>query len=98
MAIEIEPEKLVTLTEATKVLPQRPHVRTVWRWHRRGIHGIRLETILIGRTRDTSREAVQRFAERTTAVVDGITPKQSASRARQQAVAQANADLDAAEI
>jgi hypothetical protein len=59
-------ENLVSLTEATKLLPRRrkgkrPNVVTVYRWSTIGCRGVKLETIQVGGTRCTSREALQRF-------------------------------------
>lgn len=69
--IDIVNEHLLTMTEAAKVPPQRPTVSTVWRWFRRGRHGVKLETILCGGRRFTSREAIDRFFAAVTAASDG---------------------------
>ncbi len=65
MAIDIENEQLLTLTEATKVLPRlngrQPAISTLWRWCRKGVRGVRLEYVRIGRNIATSREALGRF-------------------------------------
>ena len=39
---------------------------TIWRWHKKGISGVKLETICIGGTRYTSVEALQRFFDAVT--------------------------------
>ena len=57
-------------SEVANHVPGRPHPSTIWRWHRQGVHGIRLETVLVGGTRYSSVEAVQRFIERTTAAAE----------------------------
>lgn len=58
-------EELLTLTEATKVLPpvngKRHAVSTLWRWCKKGIHGVRLEHLCIGRNLVTSRQALDRY-------------------------------------
>ena len=54
-------ETLVRLSEAPQLIPSRPSPRTVWRWVLRGSRGRRLETVLIGGSRFTSREAIERF-------------------------------------
>lgn len=59
-------EHMLTLTEAARHLPGRPHVSTLWRWYTRGVRGVRLETLVVGGRRYTSREALQRFSERLT--------------------------------
>jgi hypothetical protein len=94
MTINIYDEQLVPMTHAAKLLPCRPHVSTLWRWRKIGVKGIRLETIAIGGTRFTSREALQRFADSITAA--HRTPEGSSTRRRK--IAQANAELDEAGI
>lgn len=58
-------EHLLTLAEATRELPsvngKRHSAITIWRWCRKGIRGVRLEYIRIGRAMMTSREALNRF-------------------------------------
>ena len=71
MAIEISSEHVLTLAEAARALPRlrggrKVHVSTLYRWISRGVGGVRLEAVKIGRTQVTSREALQRFAERLT--------------------------------
>jgi hypothetical protein len=67
MPINVQTESIVSLTEATKLLPRRNGKRaaisTVWRWCRKGIKGVRLEYIRVGRNIATSREALNRFYE-----------------------------------
>src|SRR3954467_7068933 len=62
-------ETLVTFAQAASELPRRrrgrkTHVSTLYRWATVGCRGVRLETIQVGATRCTSREALQRFFER----------------------------------
>ena len=73
--IDIQSETVISLNEAAKhpSLPRRrrgkrPHVSTLYRWSTAGIKGIKLETLRVGATLCTSLEAVQRFAERLTAL------------------------------
>jgi hypothetical protein len=70
MSVDILSEAIVSLAEAAKIIPTRPDVSTLWRWYRRGVRGIRLETVIIGGKRYTSRESIQRFIERTTEAHD----------------------------
>ena len=56
--IDINEEEVISLTQVSKEYPGRPNASTVWRWHARGLHGIRLETIVLGGRRMTSREAL----------------------------------------
>lgn len=62
-------ESLLTLAQAAEQLPRRrrgrkTHVSTLYRWTTAGCRGVRLDTIQVGATRCTSREALQRFFER----------------------------------
>ena len=73
MAIDISSEQVVTFTEAVSHLPQRrrgkrPNVATLYRWSSAGNRGIRLEYLMIGSTRCTSLQALQRFFDRLTAL------------------------------
>ena len=68
--IDIHAETLLTLSEAAKLLPDRPHPSTLHRWRLNGVHGVRLESVQIGRKRYTSQEALARFIERSTAAAD----------------------------
>lgn len=77
--LSIDTEHVVSLTEAAGLLPRRrqgkkPNVATLYRWASRGCRGIVLETIQIGGTRCTSREALQRFAERLTTAGGANSP------------------------
>lgn len=67
MAIDIEFETLITLSEASRRLPNHPSVTTLWRWWQRGVKGHKLETAQIGGKRYTSVEALQRFVDRLSA-------------------------------
>ncbi len=84
--IDHEAEQLLTLTAAAKLLPGRPNVATLWRWRTSGIRGIKLETFLFGGRRMTSREALSRFFERTTAAADGAPVQAETPRQREHAI------------
>src|ERR1051326_8754025 len=74
--IDLTQEKPVPLDEAAKLFPparggQRCHLSTVLRWILKGSRGpngerVRLEATRLGGRWMTSREAIQRFAERLT--------------------------------
>jgi Protein of unknown function (DUF1580) len=59
--MDMEKESLIRLAQAAQELPGRPHLSTVVRWSLRGIKGVRLETVVVGGRRFTSREAIRRF-------------------------------------
>lgn len=59
----VEPEEeLVTLHQAARrTLPSPPSPQTLWRWHSKGLNGVRLPTIKVGRTRYTTVRAFMQF-------------------------------------
>lgn len=61
MSIDIHRERLLSLAQAARLLPSRPSPTTMWRWCTRGIRGVRLRSVKIGRSRMTSEEALQEF-------------------------------------
>lgn len=80
MSIDITSEQVVTLAEATQHVPRRrggkyPHFATLWRWATRGCRGVVLETIMVGGTRCTSVEALQRFFDALTAAAGSAQPQ-----------------------
>lgn len=58
-------EPVLTLVEAAGWLERRfgrrPNVATIWRWATRGIKGVRLATIALGRRRYTTVNALKQF-------------------------------------
>ncbi|MGO8902389.1 MAG: DUF1580 domain-containing protein [Isosphaeraceae bacterium] len=67
-------ENLITLAQAADELPRRRrgrkvHVSCLYRWSTAGCRGVVLESIQVGATRCTSRQALQRFFERLSAPV-----------------------------
>lgn len=70
MAIDAVNEELITFGQAARrARPQgqRPAAPcTIWRWHKKGVSGVKLETICIGGTRYTSAEALKRFFDAVT--------------------------------
>jgi Protein of unknown function (DUF1580) len=69
--IDLAAESLLTLREAAESLPGGTHTSTLHRWRRLGVRGHKLETVVIGGRRFTSREALQRFAQATTNAAPG---------------------------
>ena len=59
--IDLSTETLIPWQQVAKHVPGQPHVSTLHRWRLRGVRGIRLETLLIGGKRFSSREAITRF-------------------------------------
>ena len=61
--IDLRIEQLRLLSKAAADVPGRPHSSTLMRWWRRGVKGVKLETVVVGGRRFTSIEAIQRFIE-----------------------------------
>ncbi len=106
-------EELITLTEATKILPRvngrKPAVCTLWRWCRKGMRGEFLEYVRVGRKICTTREAMLRFFTALAEQDEQIDPyryrkprlgrnRPITSRQRQRALAEADAILEEAGI
>jgi hypothetical protein len=71
MAIDPSSESLISLSQAAAMLPRRrrnkkPHVSCIYRWTVCGCRGVILESIQVGGTRCTSKEALARFLEALT--------------------------------
>ena len=95
MSIDLKTETPITLAKAAQTLPGGAvHVSTVWRWHRRGIRGIRLETVCRGGIRCTSDEAIERFFAAITAAADGEPAPTRTPRQRQRAMQHAERELE----
>lgn len=62
-------EPVLTLVEAAGWLERRfsrrPNVATIWRWTIKGVRGVRLKTIALGRFRYTTQSALERFIAET---------------------------------
>jgi hypothetical protein len=73
MPIDLRNEEVLSLAEVTKLAcfqrrrgGKRLNVATVWRWCSTGVKGVVLETVMLGGTRATSVEAVERFVDTLT--------------------------------
>ena len=90
--IDVATEELLSLSEAAKVTPGRPH------WQKRGVRGVRLSTVIVGGRRFTSREAIEQFIAATTAAANGEAPPVRTPRQRQRAIDAAERELAKAGI
>ncbi|MDA0660988.1 MAG: DUF1580 domain-containing protein [Planctomycetota bacterium] len=59
--VSFESEQILSLKDAVRHIPGRPHSSTIHRWANRGSRGKRLETIRVGGRRYISIEAIERF-------------------------------------
>lgn len=96
--IDLQTETIISVTEAPKHIPGRPSVATIWRWVLNGTRAGKLDSILIGGRRFTSVEAIQRFADLSTAVADGQPAPARTTRQREKAVRAAERELQEAGI
>ena len=90
MSIDTDTETLLTLCESRTAFPggKRLALATLHRWKLKGVHGVRLETILIGGMRYTSREAISRFIAAQNADESTVPTISPAQRSRQAKAAQ----------
>lgn len=102
MSIDLASETLESLTDLVRWdrIPRRRggkklHVSTLFRWASRGCRGVKLETVRVGGTLCSSRDALARFFERLSAadrgpeVADIRTPHQ-----REAAIRRAERELN----
>lgn len=73
--INVSHEELVKLSFAPAFIEElsgnRVHIGTIYRWRNKGIAGVCLETIDIGGTPYTSKEALSRFFQNSTSAKQG---------------------------
>ena len=91
-------EQCLSLTELAR--QEGVSIPTPWRWTKRGVKGVVLETFSIGGRRYTTQEAFQRFVERSTAAANGepAAPASRTNRQRETAIARAERELEKAGI
>jgi hypothetical protein len=87
MSIDVQSETLLTLCEARTAFPggKRLALATLHRWRLHGVRSVRLETLLIGGLRYTSREAIARFIQAQNAdesPTPAVTPAQRTRQAK----------------
>ena len=101
--IDPNTETLTSLSEAAKSLPfrragKRPHISCIYRWTTAGCKGVVLESIQIGGTRCTSREALARFFRRLTSGDAADIPPARLVAQRERAAAKAMKELEQAGV
>lgn len=99
--IDPNTESLISLAETPKYLPRRrggkrPHVSCIYRWTTSGCRGVVLESVQVGGTRCTSREALARFFRRLTSGNAAVVPTVRTCAQRQRAADKAVRDLEKA--
>jgi hypothetical protein len=82
--IDLRTENLISLVQAARLIPpgrngKATHISTLMRWINPGARGVRLEAVRLGGRWLTSAAALQRFADRLTALETGSGPDQAAT-------------------
>lgn len=91
--LNLDPTKFISLSEAAAILPGRPSLCSLHRWTRRGVRGVRLETLLVGGKRFTTAEALQKFADAVTAAGASAPTRSAAVLSNRRAIS-AEAELE----
>ena len=76
--IDHDSEDMIPFVNAGQHIHGRPSRCTLFRWAFKGVRGVKLETLLIGNQRFTSKEAIARFiaAQNPDQAAPNITPSQ----------------------
>lgn len=85
MTIDVQSETLISFSDARSAFPgidRRLSLATLHRWRLNGVRGVKLETVLIGGLRYTSREAIARFIQAQNANDAPAAPVITASQRR----------------
>ena len=84
--IDVNREKLLSLGQASRWFPEvdgrRPSANSLWRWCRRGVRGVRLPYVRVGRRICTSPRAISGFCNRLAAADDPGCQASAPSRPR----------------
>lgn len=93
--IDLANETLLLLRDVPRHLPFRPNgkrlnISAVYRWTMRGVRGVVLETVKVGGSTYTSREAIQRFSERLSGSPVAPLMEKPTLRGRQRQIEQAS--------
>jgi len=88
-------EHLLSFNQAAGLLPHgaRPSSSTWWRWWRKGVRGVRLQTYLVGGRRFTTQAAVEAFVAALTAAANGQQQPLRTPRQRHAAIERAEREL-----
>jgi len=95
--IDFSQETLVAIAEVPRLLPPRAngkriHISACYRWLSRGVKGIVLESVKIGGSTYTSKEALQRFAYQLSGKADP-TPRPPISESRRKEIEKAQHEV-----
>ena len=98
--IDLSSETLIPIRDVPKCLPKRSnskriHISAIYRWIQSGVRGVRLESIKVGGSTYTSREAIQRFSGQLSRICEHGMSRSSRSRRRQRQIEQATRQVEA---
>ena len=93
-------ETTLSFSEAAARLPRidgrKIHPSSLWRWARKGIHGVRLETRRLGGRFVTSLEALERFSKQLAEIDPPERPPRSPSRRKARSSAKRRREVEQA--
>lgn len=75
MTIDPFQDTLIPLAKVARSLPHPPSPAAIWRWHRHGIGGVRLEIVRVGGRLYTTPEAWREFVRATTGSRENLSDK-----------------------
>ena len=90
-------ESLILFDDAGSEIPGNPSRCTLYRWMLRGSRGVKIETLICGNKRFTSREAIARFIAAQNAADAPATPVITPAQRRRQSEA-ARVELERAGV
>ncbi|MHB1036912.1 MAG: DUF1580 domain-containing protein [Pirellulales bacterium] len=94
-------DQYLSPAEASKRMPGRPSLASIYRWMSNGCRGVKLESVVVGAKRLIAASAIDRFIEQSTAAARYGTPPGTKFRTtaqRERAIAKVEAELTRAGI
>ncbi len=86
-------QDLISIKQAAKLIPTRPHIATIWRWIEHGCRGHKLQSWLVGGQRFTSRDAIEDFFAKLNPETAQTPIPTSTPKKRQREIDRAEKDL-----
>ncbi|HMO13032.1 MAG TPA: DUF1580 domain-containing protein [Pirellulaceae bacterium] len=83
-------QELLSIKQAAKLIPSKPHAATLFRWMTKGSRGHKLQSWLVGGQRFTTALAIEEFIGKLSG---GSAPSGQPSKSRQRAIEQAEKEL-----
>lgn len=100
--INIVRDKLIPFADVPNMLPKKNgkklNLSTIYRWHQRGLKGVRLEAVQYGGTLATTEVALNQFFHDLTAATEGRKPVIETPARRRRRIEAAERECEAAGI